>query len=116
MVCTLVTLIQVTQPRPPCFKLGIRLRKPTFPKAFLASGRMGFYLRVLQEGGVGAGDQIEAVEAHPGQMSVRQVLRLLYFEADDLEGARRAAELEALTPRWREFFAERLATSDGSVT
>src|SRR3954447_2255553 len=51
-------LVQVTQPRPPCFKLGIRLRKPTFPKAFLASGRIGFYLRVLQEGEVGAGDQI----------------------------------------------------------
>ncbi len=52
-------IVQVTQPRPPCFKLGIRMGMPHFPKLFLASGRIGFYIRVLQEGLVGAGDKIE---------------------------------------------------------
>jgi MOSC domain-containing protein YiiM len=98
--------VQVTQPRPPCKKLGIRMGRPGFPKPFLASGRVGFYLRVLKEGEVGAGDKIELVEAHPERMSVRDVLNLLYFDRNDREGARRASALEALTPLWREMFAE----------
>jgi MOSC domain-containing protein YiiM len=83
MVWTLVTLIQATQPRPPCYKLGIRMGRPTFPKQFLASGRVGFYLRVLQEGEVGAGDTIELLEAHPEAVSIRDILHLLYFDRDN---------------------------------
>src|SRR5262249_2371294 len=55
-------LLQVTQPRYPCFRLGIRMGDPLFPRRFLASGRTGFYLRVLQEGEVAAGDALELVE------------------------------------------------------
>ena len=54
-------LVEVSQPRPPCFKLGIKMGMSHFPKLFLASGRVGFYLRVLEEGEVGAGDGIERV-------------------------------------------------------
>jgi MOSC domain-containing protein YiiM len=98
--------VQVTQPRPPCYKLGIRMGRPEFPKRFLASGRVGFYLRVLKEGEVGAGDKIELLEAHPERMSVREVLNLLYFDRHNREGALRASGLEALTPLWRELFAK----------
>jgi MOSC domain-containing protein YiiM len=105
-------VVQVTQPRPPCYKLGIRIGRPTFPKHFLASGRVGFYLRVLKEGEVGAGDRIELMESHPEQMSVRQVVHLLYFDTENREAARRASNLEALTPRWREIFARRAANSE----
>jgi MOSC domain-containing protein YiiM len=100
-------VVQATQPRPPCYKLGIRMGRPAFPKQFLSSGRVGFYLRVLEEGEVGAGDEITLVEAHPERMSVREVINLLYFDRDNREGAGRAAGIEALTPRWREIFAER---------
>lgn len=100
-------VVQVTQPRPPCFKLGIRMGMPRFPKLFLASGRVGFYLRVLEEGLVGAGDRIELVEADKARMTVREVLNLLYFDTGNKEAVRKASRLEALTPRWREIFAER---------
>ncbi len=100
-------VVQVTQPRPPCFKLGIRTGMPRFPKLFLASGRVGFYLRVLQEGLVGAGDQIALLEANDAGMTVREVVHLLYFDPGNKQAARKASTLEALTPRWREIFAER---------
>jgi len=100
-------VVQVTQPRPPCFKLGIRMGMPRFPKLFLASGRVGFYLRVLQEGLVGTGDQISLLEANNSGMTVREVVNLLYFDTGNKEAARKASTLEALTPRWREIFAER---------
>ncbi|MEO8286607.1 MAG: MOSC domain-containing protein [Chloroflexota bacterium] len=102
-------IVQVTQPRGPCFKLGIRMGRPSFPKLFLASGRVGFYLRVLQEGEVGAGDMIERVETHPERMTVREVIHLLYFDPENREDSLRAAGLEALTPRWRDIFASRVA-------
>ena len=53
-------LLQVSKPRSPCFKLALKMERPTFPKAFLESGRTGFYLRVLEEGELGAGDSIDA--------------------------------------------------------
>jgi MOSC domain-containing protein YiiM len=102
-------VVQVSQPRPPCYKLGIRMGLPRFPKLMLPTGRVGFYLRVLQEGEVGAGDIFELVEADSEGLSVREVLRLLYFEPDNLRGMARAAQLEALTPLWREIFTERLS-------
>lgn len=100
-------LVQVSQPRPPCYKLGIRLDRPRFPKMFLASGRVGFYMRVLDEGYVAAGDQIELVKTDANRMTVADVVHLLYFDTTNKEAARKASELEALTPRWREIFAER---------
>ncbi len=105
-------LVQVTQPRPPCYKLGMKMGLPTFPKRFLASGRVGFYLRVLQAGDVGAGDAFEQVSRDPVQMSVRQVANLLFFEQDNLADARRALDIEALSPGWRQSFAERVAQAE----
>ncbi len=65
-------LVEVSQPRPPCFKLGIKMGMPKFPKLFLASGRVGFYVRVLEEGEVGRGDVFERVVAHPERVTVRR--------------------------------------------
>ncbi len=101
-------VVQVSQPRPPCYKLGIRMGMARFPKLMLPSGRVGFYLRVLQEGEVGAGDAIEPIEADPRGMTVRETINLLYFDRKNLKDAEKAASIEALTPRWRELFAERL--------
>lgn len=101
-------LVEVTQPRVPCFKLGIRMELPQFPKMFLSSCRVGFYLRVLEEGEVGAGDVLERVTSEPEPMTVREVCHLLYFDAKNLEGAKRALRSKALSPGWRQSFEERL--------
>ncbi len=101
-------LVEVTQPRTPCFKLGIKMGIARFPKLFLASGRVGFYLRVLEEGEVGAGDSFERIESDPERMTVRETSHLLFFEPENLEGARRALRVRSLSPGWRDSFKERL--------
>jgi MOSC domain-containing protein YiiM len=68
-------VLQATQPRSPCFKLAARLGLPDFARIFLASGRSGFYLRVLEEGDVGAGDTIERISSPPAGLSVLEDLR-----------------------------------------
>ncbi len=102
-------LVEVTQPRVPCFKLGIKMGSPQFPKMFLASGRIGFYLRVLEEGEVGAGDVFEHVTGEPERMTVRELCYLLYFDHQNLEETKRALRIKALSPGWRGSFEERLA-------
>lgn len=102
-------LVQVTQPRTPCFKLAIKMQMPEFPKLFLRSCRTGFFVRVLEEGGVGAGDRFELVRPGPEEITVRDVCRLYYLDRDDLDGARRAARIEALPAAWRRAFADRVA-------
>jgi MOSC domain-containing protein YiiM len=106
-------MVQVTQPRPPCFKLGIKMGMAQFPKRFLASSRVGFYLRVCEEGEVGAGDTFERIKVDSEQMSVREVNQLLFFDTDDIERAKKAVRIESLAPGWRKAFAERL--SDAGV-
>src|SRR5436190_9286109 len=94
-------MVEVSQPRTPCFKLGIKLGLPRFPKLFLKSGRIGFYLRVLEEGEVGAGDAGERVARDPERVTVREMSRLLFFEKENLQGARRALRGRTLSPGWR---------------
>ena len=101
-------LVEVSQPRPPCFKLGIKMGMAGFPKQFLASGRVGFYLRVLEEGEVGAGDMFERVETAPERVTVREMSRLHFFEPENLEGAKRALRIRALSSGWRGSLEERL--------
>ena len=63
-------VVEVTQPRMPCYKLGIRFKRADMPKRFHASGRCGFYLAVLQEGEVKAGDSVERIGRNDGEVSV----------------------------------------------
>jgi len=102
-------LIEVTQPRVPCYKLGIKMGLRGFEKKFLASGRVGYYLRVLEEGEVGAGDVLRRVRTDPERMTVREICHLLYFDPENLQGARKALRIRALSPGWRQSFEERLA-------
>ena len=71
-------LLQVSQPRSPCFKLALKMERPDFPKRFLLSGRTGFYLRVLEEGELGAGDPITLVSREEGALSVDRTVREMY--------------------------------------
>jgi MOSC domain-containing protein YiiM len=100
-------LVQVSVPRAPCSKLAMTMGMPDFPKAFLASGRVGFYLRVLAQGTVTAGDTVTLVAPDPAALTVRQAVHLMYFDTENTQGAARAAGVEALAPRWRHRFAQR---------
>jgi MOSC domain-containing protein YiiM len=82
---------------------------PRFPKLFMASGRTGFYLRVLQEGEVGAGDAIERIEIAPEKMTIQETFHLAFRDHDDREALKRALRLRGLSPGWHNMFAERLA-------
>lgn len=105
--------LRVTQPRLPCFKLGIRFGRPDIVRRFLASGRTGFYLAVIEEGELGAGDAIELLDRDPSSLSVLEVTRLYVSKQDDREAFARAASLEALSPSWREHFQKRIAGEHG---
>ena len=101
-------LVEVTQPRVPCYKLGLKMGLPGFLKMFLESCRVGFYLRVLEEGEVGAGDTFELVRSEPEEVTVREACHLLYFDPENLEGAKRVLRIQALAPGWRHSFEERV--------
>jgi MOSC domain-containing protein YiiM len=101
-------LVEVSQPRPPCFKLGMKMGMTRFPKLFLATGRVGSYLRVLKEGEVGVGDTPDLVTSGPERVTVREISHLLFFDAENLEGTERALRVRALSPGWRDSFEKRL--------
>ena len=101
-------LVEVSQPRIPCFKLAIKMGIDNFQAPFLKSGRIGFYLRVLEEGEVGAGDTFELVGRDPNGMSVRAMSDLLFFKLDDLEATRQALDIRALSHGWKGSFEDRL--------
>src|SRR5574341_631478 len=89
-------VVQVTQPRVPCYKLAIKMNLPKFPKLFMASARTGFYLRVLQEGEVGAGDAIERTEIASEKMTVQEIFYLAFRDHDDREALKRALRVRGL--------------------
>lgn len=102
----------VTQPRMPCFKLGIRFNRPDMVKRFLRSGRVGFYLAVVQEGDIGAGDSLDLVAEDNSHITVADVVGLYAADAANQDLLRRASELSALPESWREYFRERLWEPD----
>jgi MOSC domain-containing protein YiiM len=104
--------VLVTQPRMPCHKLGIRFGRDDMVKHFLESGRTGFYLAVLSEGDVGAGDVIEDLARDAHGVTVADVTALYRGDADDQELLRRAMETPALPQSWRDYFRKRLSEAD----
>jgi MOSC domain-containing protein YiiM len=96
----------------PCFKLGIRFDRPDMVKRFLRSGRTGFYLAVLQEGDIAAGDALELVTRNDGHLTVADITGLYTADAGNQDLLRRASELPALPESWREYFRERLWEPD----
>jgi len=82
---------------------------------FLASCQVGFYLRVLEEGEVGTGDVFHRIKTDPERMTVREICHLLYFDPENLGGARKALRIRALSPGWRESFEDRLAKTEASI-
>lgn len=100
--------LMVTEPRLPCYKLGIKFGRPDIIKKFLQSRRTGFYFAVLKEGEVKAGDAIELLSRDANNIAISDITRLYAFEKDDLETLRRAVKLEALSESWREYFQKQI--------
>ena len=98
-------LFEVTQPRVTCYRVGLRMAEPRMPALLYTHGRPGYYLRVLEEGEVGAGDPIERVAVGPEAMTVREVSALLYLPGATVRGLERALAIPALSEGWRGSFA-----------
>jgi MOSC domain-containing protein YiiM len=100
--------LMATQPRLPCYKLGIKFGRSDIIKRFLVSRRTGFYFAVLKEGEVEAGDEIELVGRDKNDVTIADITRLYAFEKDDLKTLRRALETPALPESWRDHFRQRI--------
>ena len=109
-------VFEVTQPRVTCYRVGIRMNEPRMPALLTSSGRPGFYFRVLEEGEVGAGDEIVKVEEGDARMSVAEVNGLLYSPHHPRDRLERASQIAALSPGWRSSFLALLRSrSDGNA-
>jgi len=97
-------LFEVTQPRVTCYRVGIRMNEPRMPALLTASGRPGFYLRVLQKGEVGPGNEIIKVGEAKERMTVAEINALLYSPDHPSDRLERALRIDALSPGWRSSF------------
>lgn len=109
-------LLEVTQPRVPCYKLGLKMGSAQFPKKFLASHRTGYYVRVLEEGDVGVGDSIERIATDPERMTIRQTVRLAFFEQGNVAMLQKVLGIRALSQEWRSMLQEHLTAITSGET
>jgi ferredoxin-NADP reductase/MOSC domain-containing protein YiiM len=109
-------IFEVTQPRVTCYRVGIRMNEPRMPALLIAHHRPGFYFRVLQEGEVGAGDDIVKITDGPERMSVADVDALLYLPGPSREQLQRALRIPALSKGWQGSFQAMLQQDLGSKT
>ncbi|WP_284741368.1 MOSC and FAD-binding oxidoreductase domain-containing protein [Amycolatopsis sp. RTGN1] len=100
---------EVTQPRVTCFRVGMRLGEPRMPSLLVAHHRPGFYLRVITEGRVEAGDEIVRTRTGRHEMSVADIDALLYLPGRDSVALRKAVDIPALSPGWQGSFRDLLA-------
>ena len=106
----------VTQPRLPCYKLGIRFQSDDMVKRFLDNRRTGFYAAVTREGEVGAGDDIKMTARDTNGVPVSEITRLYItkrYGDDEVNSVRRALQVAALPESWKSYFRERLQKNNG---
>jgi ferredoxin-NADP reductase/MOSC domain-containing protein YiiM len=108
-------VFEITQPRVTCYRVGIRMNEPRMAALLTSSGRPGFYFRVLQEGEVGAGDEIVQVGAAAERMTVAEVNALLYSSNHPPDRLERALRIEPLSPGWRSSFEALLQSRTAGV-
>ncbi len=102
------TELVVTQPRLPCYKLGLRFGRNDIIKRFAKQGYNGFYLAVIREGDIGAGDKIILLGKDKNGVKVSDIVRLFSNRKSDLAEVNRAIAVEALPDSWKDYFLERL--------
>ena len=101
-------IVIATQPRMPCYKLGVKFGRMDIVKRFLASGLTGIYFKVLQEGEVGAGDVIKLIRRDDNNVTVKDVIRIYSVDKDDVQTMERAIKVKDLPDGWRSHFIEQL--------
>ena len=110
-------LVQVTQPRIPCYKLAIRMEQgPDFPARFQQTGRMGFYFRVLEEGEIGAGDPIELVDRDEDSVTIAEFIRVYLLDSHDPASLRRVLASRDLGDAWRVYLEKMLKKAEPITT
>ena len=107
------SLLEISQPRVPCFKLGMAFERDDMPRLFVEHAATGIYFRVIETGSVATGDTVTVVEPHPAKLTVQRVFRA-YFDKSLPENEKtpvmeQALEIEALSHEWREKLEKRLA-------
>jgi MOSC domain-containing protein YiiM len=100
--------VVATQPRMPCYKLGVKFGRMDVLKKFLASGRSGIYFKVLEEGEVGAGDPIVQITKDPNRITISDIVRLYASDREDIKMMQRAVKVEALPEGWKDYFLEQI--------
>jgi MOSC domain-containing protein YiiM len=108
--------VVVTQPRVPCYKLGLKFGRDDILQRFLQSGLTGFYFAVLKEGEVAAGDQITLLQRDEHQVKVADITRLYSEDKYNLNLLRKVVAVEVLAEVWREYFQQRLDRLAGSIS
>ena len=101
-------ILQVSQPRIPCYKIGIKMNSREFPKMFSQSGLLGSYFRVLQDGVIAPGDQFEKIDSEENSMSLKDVANLLFVDIKNIDLMKKALSIDSLTEEIKEKFRERL--------
>jgi len=102
------SVLMVTQPRMPCYKLQVKFGRDDIVKRFLRSGRPGFYFSVLEEGEVRTGDEIELISRDENNVTIADIARLYVGERDNLDLLNRAVQVEALPGSWRDYFQRQI--------
>ena len=108
-------IVMVTQPRTPCYKLALKFQRDDILKRMLTNGRSGFYLSVVQQGTVQAGDAVKKIHEDPERISVADINRLYRDGGKDATLLRRAANLEVLPESWREYLLEELKSLEHAI-
>ncbi|MCU4986506.1 MOSC domain-containing protein [Bacillus cereus] len=102
-------IVQVTQPRQPCFKLAKKYNIPKLPLYFQETGYTGFYFRVLKEGWVSSVDTLKRLQSDPKGVSVAFANRIMHKEKQNIEGIKRILEVNAFSSSWRKSFEKRIS-------
>ena len=109
-------VFEVTQPRVTCYRLGIRMNNPQMPALVVSHRKPGFYLRVIEEGEVGAGDEIIKIADGPGRVTVAEIDSLLYLPNHDISRIVVASHIPALSPGWKWSLDEMLKANEKGVS
>jgi ferredoxin-NADP reductase/MOSC domain-containing protein YiiM/ferredoxin len=109
-------VVEVSQPRDTCYRVGIRLNHPEMPALLVSHHRPGYYFRVIQEGEIGAGDRIEKLADGPERMTVAEIDALLYSGEHPPEALRRATRIPALSKDWQGSMQALLAAAEAGAT
>lgn len=107
------SVLEITQPRVPCFKLGLAFDREDMPRLFVEHAATGIYFRVIKTGSVASGDKVSLHQAHPARLSVQRLFKA-YFdktldESEKQTVMREALEIDALSIEWREKLESRVA-------